>query len=139
MALRRRRAAASKPRRNPSKPAAAAAATTPRVRRVPKGRRPQYFSDPAIDKILWATLTLAQELSVTRDRLDTVERLLAEARVLKAGAVDRYVPSPAVEAAREVARQAYVARMLRAVEADADEAADGGTCTEDAALAAVTR
>jgi hypothetical protein len=92
-----------------------------RIARVPKGKRPQYFSDPAIDKLLWATMTLAQELAVTRDRLDALERLLAEKRVLKSDAVDRYVPPPAVEAKRDARRSAYIARVLRAVEAELEE------------------
>jgi len=92
-----------------------------RLARVPKGKRPQYFSDPAIDKLLWTTITLAQELAVTRDRLDTMEQLLTDKRVLKSGAVDSYVAPPAVEGAREAARMAYVARVMRAVEAELEE------------------
>ncbi len=92
------------------------------VQRVSKGRRPQYFSDPAIDKILWATLTLAQELAVTRDRLDTVERLLAGKNVLRSGAVDAYQPPAAVATTRDRDREAFIARILRAVEAELEEA-----------------
>ena len=93
----------------------------PRLARVAKGKKPQYFSDPAIDKLLWITMSLIGELSVTRDRLDTVERLLARKKVLKIEDVDGYLPTAEVEAARERRRQAYLARVLRAVEAELTE------------------
>lgn len=110
-----------------------------RVARVPKGKRPQYFSDPAIDKLLWTTITLAQELAVTRDRLDSVERLLAEKRILKPGAVDAYVPPAPVESAREASRAAFVSRILRAVEAELTETGKDNPQTEDEVIAAVNQ
>ncbi len=111
----------------------------PRIQRIAKGKRPRYFSDPATDKLLWATLTLAQELAVTRDRLDAVERLLTARGVLKAGAVDAYVPSPSVAAAREHARAEYIARVLRAVEAELEESLGAGQpASQDEVIAAVS-
>jgi hypothetical protein len=92
-----------------------------RLARVAKGRKPQYFSDPAIDKLLSITMTLAAELSVTRDRLDTVERLLAKRRVLGPEDVDQYEPDAAAEAQRETRRQAYLDRVLRAVQGELEE------------------
>ena len=110
----------------PTAPAAAPgsrAATGDKVRiaRVAKGRKPQYFADPAVDKLLWITMTLASELSVTRDRLDAVERLLERRRVLTVADVDGYEPSPEAEAAREARRQEYLDRVLRAVQAELEE------------------
>lgn len=104
-------------------PAAMTAAPAARARlaRIAKGRKPQYFSDPAIDKLLSITMTLAAELSVTRDRLDTVERLLAKRRVLGPEDVDRYEPDAAAEAQRETRRQAYLDRVLRAVQGELEE------------------
>ncbi|HSN73325.1 MAG TPA: hypothetical protein VLT59_17545 [Steroidobacteraceae bacterium] len=107
-------------RSTPTEPAGGDAAPV-RLARVAKGKKPQYFSDPAIDKLLWITMSLIGELSVTRDRLDTVERLLASRKVLRDGDVDAYQPTPAVEAARERRRQAYLSRVLRAVEAELTE------------------
>lgn len=92
-----------------------------RLARVAKGKKPQYFSDPAIDKLLSITMTLAAELSVTRDRLDTVERLLARRRVLALEDVDAYEPDAAAEAQREARRQAYLDRVLRAVQGELEE------------------
>jgi predicted nucleic acid-binding Zn-ribbon protein len=46
------------------------------LNRNPKGKKPQYFSDPATDKLLDMVVKLTAELSVTRDRLDALERVL---------------------------------------------------------------
>lgn len=110
-----------------------------RIARVAKGKKPQYFSDPAIDKLLWMTMSLMEELSVTRDRLDTVERVLASKRVLKVAEIESYVPTESATGERNARRAAFVDRMMRAVHAELDEvsargAPDGG----DDAVAAVS-
>ena len=92
-----------------------------RIARVAKGKKPQYFSDPATDKLLWMTLTLMEELSVTRDRLDAVENLLEGRRVLKVADVDGYRPIGAAARRRQAQRAAYVDRMLRAAQAELEE------------------
>lgn len=99
------------------------AAVTPPVRlaRVAKGKKPQYFGDPAIDKLLWMTLTLMEELSVTRDRLDTVERLLARKRVLSAREISNWKADSRAAAERSARRSAYVDRVMRAVHAELEE------------------
>ncbi|NDD75370.1 MAG: hypothetical protein EBZ40_10405 [Gammaproteobacteria bacterium] len=89
--------------------------------RVAKGKKPQYFSDPAIDKLLWMTITLMEELSVTRDRLDTVERLLDRKRVLPRQAIERFAPDAKSAAERAARRAAYVDRVLRALQAELEE------------------
>jgi hypothetical protein len=116
-----RRSRKTAPRKKSKSPEGSPASASPRLARVAKGKKPQYFSDPAIDKLLWITMSLIGELSVTRDRLDTVERLLAGKKLLKVEDIDAYLPSPEVEAARERRRQAYLARVLRAVEAELTE------------------
>jgi hypothetical protein len=99
-----------------------AAASVPiRIARVAKGKKPQYFSDPAIDKLLWMTTSLMEELSVTRDRLDTVERLLDHKRVVRLGDINGYKPSGAALSERDARRAAFVARVLRVVQAELEE------------------
>jgi hypothetical protein len=116
----------SAPARGPAGTRKAAAAAAPqgaaaRLARVAKGKKPQYFSDPAIDKLLWMTLTLMEELSVTRDRLDAVENLLEGRRVLKVADVDGYRPEGAAAERRRRRRTEYVDRMLRAAQAELEE------------------
>ena len=64
----------------------------PKALRTAKGKKPQYFSDPAIDKLLSIVISMAGELSVTRERLDTVKRLLAEKKILTISEIDHYQP-----------------------------------------------
>jgi hypothetical protein len=42
----------------------------------PKGRRPDFFEDSAVDRLLSLTMAVVGEVAVLRERLDTVERLL---------------------------------------------------------------
>lgn len=106
-----------------SKSRTAAASTAVRLARVARGKKPQYFSDPAIDKLLWMTLTLMEELSVTRDRLDTVERLLAAKRVVRRSELEGWTPDATAATERAAARSAYVDRMMRAMHAELEEIA----------------
>lgn len=101
--------------------APSAAAVSVRLPRIAKGKKPQYFSDPAIDKLLWMTLTLMEELSVTRDRLDTVERLLAKRRVLTTQDIDHWQPDELAASERAARRSAYVDRMMRTVHRELEE------------------
>ncbi len=107
-----------------------------RLARVAKGKKPQYFSDPATDKLLWMTLTLMEELSVTRDRLDAVENLLEGRRVLKVADVDGYRPTGAAAVRRKAQRAAYIDRMLRAAEAELEELTRRDMPRSDAEVAA---
>jgi hypothetical protein len=120
------------------KKTAAAELPPARIARVAKGKKPQYFSDPATDKLLWMTVTLMEELSVTRDRLDTVERVLAKKRVLKRGDIDNYKPDTRSAAERDQLRKAFIDRMMRAVHAELEEATSrGANRPDDDPIAAV--
>ncbi len=128
----------SKTRRTASKRLDNAAAPI-KLARVAKGKKPQYFSDPAIDKLLWMTITLMEELSVTRDRLDTVERLLDGKRLLRTAAIEAYVPTGRAAEQRDARRTAYIERVMRAVQAELEEVTgDGKPRSEDDAVAAVS-
>ena len=75
--------------------------------------QPQFFADPAVDKLLSMVTALTLEVSVLRERLDTHERLLAEKNLLSSDQVDAYDPPPAVEAARAKVRDALIARVYK--------------------------
>jgi hypothetical protein len=102
-----------------------------RLARVAKGKRPQYFSDPATDKLLSMTLTLMEELSVTRERLDSLERLLASKQVLAQAELESWAPSAEAALERAAARTAYVERMMRAMHAELEEITRRGTPASD--------
>lgn len=81
-----------------------------------KGRRPEYFDDPAIDRLLSIVLALTGEVSVLRERLDTVERLLEARGALSREDIERYVPDRAAGEERGLATKAYIARVMRALQ-----------------------
>lgn len=79
----------------------------------PKGRRPAFFEDPAIDRLLSLTMALVAEVSVLRERQDTLERLLeAKGQVTRAD-IEAYAPDRAAGEERAVATKAYIARVMR--------------------------
>ena len=46
--------------------------TANKLPRKAKGKRPQYFDDPAVDKLHLMLMAVIEELSVSRDRIDTI-------------------------------------------------------------------
>ena len=85
------------------------------LERFSKGKRPQYFDDPKLDKLWAVVLALAGELSVARDRIDGLELLLQRKSVVEAGELDDLELTDDEAAARKAARQRYLERVLRAV------------------------
>jgi hypothetical protein len=80
-----------------------------------KGKRPWFFDNREAEKVMAMTLAVASELAVTRERLDTVERLLEAHGMLKRDKIDAFTPEPAAAKERDDWRQAYIARVLRIV------------------------
>ncbi len=89
--------------------------------RTAKGRRPHYFADPATDRLLAMVVTLMEELSATRDRVDSLERVLERERVLAEGAVEAFRPEGETAEVREARRAAFTARVLRVLDAEIAE------------------
>ena len=82
------------------------------------GKRPQFLQDPATERVLSIAMAIAGELSVARERIDTLERLLAERGILSSADIEAYVPDAAAQAARNDWGRAYIARVLRIVDQD---------------------
>ena len=83
-----------------------------------KGKRPQYFEDPALDRLLSITMALAGEVSVLRERLDTVERLLEAKGGLRREDIETYAPDRDAAFERGARTREYIARILRGVQQD---------------------
>jgi len=96
-----------------------------------KGKRPVYFQDPQIDQLLVIVMALAGEVSVLRERLDTVERLAEAKGLFDLQEIDAYCPNDQVTMEREQQRSAYIARILRAVQAEADPDVSGEMAKAD--------
>jgi hypothetical protein len=78
--------------------------------------RVSFFDDPGLDRVLGITMAVAQEVGAVLERLDTMERLLVQSGALQAGAVQAFVPDPAVARQRLALQEAFVTRLLRVVE-----------------------
>ena len=89
------------------------AAPAIKLPRRAKGKRPQFFEDPAIDQMMTFILELATEVSVVYDRLDTMERLLDKKGTISRADVEAYRPDEKIEAERMARRDAYLKRVFR--------------------------
>lgn len=83
----------------------------------PQGPRPgerhtTFFDDPVKDHLLRGLVTVSMELSVTRERVATLEALLAQAGVIAAGQADAYQPAPEDAAARAQQREKLIESVL---------------------------
>ena len=83
------------------------------IKRTAKGRRPQYFQDPAVDHLHNMILSLVEELSVTRDRADALERLLEQSGVLNSTQLDQYQANDVAAAERQERRERFIARVFK--------------------------
>lgn len=97
--------------------------------RKAKGKRPTFFDDPQVDKVVSVVMALAGEVSVLRERVDTLERLAEAKGVFSHADVDAYRPDETVAAEREVWRASYIERVLRVVQQEL-EGIDRGESTE---------
>ncbi len=86
-----------------------------RLARIAKGKRPDYFADPATDKLLSMVMVLAQELAVTRDRLTTIERLIEENGLFEVSKIDNYKLSDEQVEQRSERHTAFISKLLHTV------------------------
>lgn len=86
------------------------------LRRVAKGKRPQYFEDLATDNLLSMVLALSQELSVAIDRIDTLEQILAEDDTISLDRLQNFEPPENVQQRRSDERDLMLRKMFRATE-----------------------
>jgi len=78
-----------------------------------RGKRPHFFDDPAIDQMMTFLIELTTEVSVMRERLDTVERLLDRNGSVTRAAIEAFVPDADLETERAAWRDGYVKRVFR--------------------------
>jgi len=85
-----------------------------------KGKRPQYGTDPMTDHLVAMIATLATELSVTRERADTLERLLASKGVISRDEIEAYEPDLGAGRERQQENLAFATRLLRSMIQEAE-------------------
>ncbi|MEM6682995.1 MAG: hypothetical protein AAF607_12230 [Pseudomonadota bacterium] len=86
-----------------------------------RGQRPEYFNDPAIDKVLSITMALAGEMAVMRDRLDTIERLMEAGTPVTRSAINTYQPDADVRSQRDAWRETFLDVVLRRIHQEREE------------------
>ena len=78
-----------------------------------KGKRPYFLESPDTERLMNILLVVVQELAVTRERMDTIERILAQKGVVSAADIEGFAPSKAEADARGAWTQEYLARVFR--------------------------
>ncbi|MGR8947073.1 MAG: hypothetical protein ACU84Q_03440 [Gammaproteobacteria bacterium] len=87
----------------------------PSLPRKAKGERPFFFDNPDVDKLLAMLMGLAGEVSVMRDRMDTIEQLATERGLFSAADIEAYEPNPEVMQQRAARRQEMLGEITRIV------------------------
>ncbi len=85
-----------------------------------KGKRMYFFKDPAIDQLYGVVVALTAEMSVLRDRLETVERLLESKGSISRADIEEYRPDTKEEGERTEWRDSYIGRVFAAIGEEAD-------------------
>ena len=81
-----------------------------------KGKRPYFFDDPAVERVLSITMAVAGEVAVIRERMDTIERLMEAGQSVTKANIDAFVPSDDEAYERQKWHAEYIARILRIVQ-----------------------
>ena len=97
--------------------------------RKAKGKRPQFFALEESERLMGILMAVVEELAVTRERLDTVERLLEARGGLDRSEIEAFHPNTDAARERGLMHQEYIARVLRILQQEREaleEARKGG-------------
>ncbi len=78
-----------------------------------KGKRPEYFDDPEDDRMLSMLMALVGEVSVMRERMDTIERLLDSKGAISRDDIESYAPDREAGQERGEMIREYISRIMR--------------------------
>ena len=96
-----------------------------------KGKRPKYLAENSADHLLSMIMVLAEELAVSRERADTLERLLEAHGMLSRDEIERYIPSEDVGVERQLNHSEFISRLLRSVRHEVDALSGDNQSTEE--------
>ena len=91
------------------------------LKRKAKGKRPLYFQNPEIDRLLAMVMGLVGEVCVIRDRLDTVERLAQKHDLFSQQEIEAFVPSEEVLQERACLRKTLLGEVTRVICGDIED------------------
>jgi hypothetical protein len=81
-------------------------------------RRPVPGIDPAIARLSEMLLAVLSELTVVRERLDTVERLIERNGLFGQGDIEAFVPTTEEDAVRTAIRKRQIQKAMRPLKDD---------------------
>lgn len=88
----------------------------------PKGKRPYFLKDPAVERVLNITMAIGMELAVVRERMDSLERILEAKGIMTREELENYVPaSKNIADERQQWHSEYISRILRIVQQEMEE------------------
>lgn len=96
-----------------------------------KGKRPWFLKDPDVERVMNITLALMQEVSVLRERMDTVERLLERDGKVTRAAIEAFTPTRQEAEERGAWTQEYIARVLRILQQDREAIGRGDEASSE--------
>jgi pantoate kinase len=85
-----------------------------------KGARPYFFEDPAVERVLNIAMSIATEVAVVRERMDTIERLLQSKGLLTQEEIENFIPTDEQAEERQLWHARYAARIMRIVQQEVD-------------------
>ena len=89
--------------------------------RVAKGKKPIYLDERSIDNLMAMIMTLTQEISVLRDRLDTIEKLLVNKKSITLEDIETFEPDDDLIKERKDRRQMLLKRVLRPIDKELEK------------------
>ena len=89
--------------------------------RVAKGKKPIYLDERSIDNLMAMIMTLTQEISVLRDRLDTIEKLLVNKRSITLEDIETFEPDDDLIKERKDRRQMLLKRVLLPIDKELEK------------------
>ena len=107
--------------------------------RKAKGKRPQFFESTESERLMAILMAVVEELAVTRERLDTVERLLEKSGSLERAAIEAFHPSKEEAEERGLMNQEYLARVLRFLQQEREALEESMKSGPEKPLAEVSR
>ncbi len=82
-------------------------------RQMAEPRQPVPGIDPAIARLSEMLLAVLSELTVVRERLDTVERLISRKHLFTQDDIESFVPTAEDDAARAAIRKRQIQKAMR--------------------------
>ncbi len=97
------------------------------IPRFSRGKRPDFYDTPGMDEAMVMILVLASELTVARDRIDTLERMMAQKGMISADEIQQFSPDQEALEKREQRRQDLLERLYYLQRKQAHELAEQDT------------